>query len=164
MAAPSSPSTVTPLTRSARPAAPVTRSTGSRGTVSSDELVEAPERCRVEDTHEVPEILADDDVVRHLERSLLSISAHERRSVALREQRDRERDREEGDGRNRRHPVPRASPIAASRAGSADAVRDPAASRASAGKIRATIERCSDRDETRAARAEASAVPSPRAS
>ena len=67
----------------------------------ADELVEALERCGIEDANEVPEVLADDDVVRHLERSLLSIAAHERRPIPLREECDGERDGEERDRRDR---------------------------------------------------------------
>ena len=66
----------------------------------SDELVEALEwRCS-EDTNEVLEVLADDDVVRHLERRLLAISTDERRAIPLREQCDGEGD---GQERDRRH-------------------------------------------------------------
>ena len=92
---------MTPLTRSARPAPPVTRRHRARCAALADELVEARERSGIEDANQVPEVLADDDVVRHLERSLLSIAAHERRPIPLREERDRERDGEERDRRDR---------------------------------------------------------------
>ncbi len=67
----------------------------------ADELVEALERCGIEDANQVPEVLANDNVVRYLEGSLLTIAAHERRPIPLREECDRERDGEERDRRDR---------------------------------------------------------------
>ena len=72
----------------------------ARRAALADELVEARERRGIEDANEVPEILADDDVVRHLERGLLSIAAHERRPIPLRQERDGEGDGEERDRRD----------------------------------------------------------------
>ena len=84
-----------PVTRSARPAPPVTRRTGRAAPPGPGELVEPLDRRGVEDANEVPEVLADDDVVRHLERRLLAVALDQGRAIAPREQRDCERDRQE---------------------------------------------------------------------
>ena len=73
---------------------------GPRRAIRPGELVEPLERRGVEHANEVPEVLADDDVVRDLERRLLAVALDEGGAISLREQRDRERDREE---RDRRH-------------------------------------------------------------
>ena len=135
---------------------------GPSGAFGADELLEPRDRRRVEDTHQVPEVLADDDVVRDLECSLLAVAAHERRAISLREQRHGEGDREERDGCER-GARPACEADRGESAKAASRVRDLAPKRASAGKILTTrrpaaIAMSPGRSRSR------SAVPSPRAS
>ena len=64
------------------------------------ELGEAAFGSHVEDTDEVLEVLAHDDVERHLERRLVALPLRERRPIPLREECEREGDGQEGDRRN----------------------------------------------------------------
>ncbi len=90
------PSTVTPLTPSAAPTLARMRTTGT-ATEPPARVAVPLQRRRIENGNQRLQVLPDDDVERNGERRLVALGLHERRPIALSQERERKGEREKRD-------------------------------------------------------------------